>query len=211
MEDLLALYERPWDRRRPVVCLDEKPVNLHAEVRPSRPLRPGRPARRDYEYQRCGTANLFCAVEPKAGRHVIKATANRTSRQFAAMLRDLAAIYRGADTLDLVVDNLSTHRRKSLTDAYGPTIGGRLWERFCVHYTPKHGSWLNQAEIEISLVSRQCLGRQRIADLPSRRQATAAWARCANRRRTTINWTFDRRKARRVFRYKKKDFMRSET
>lgn len=211
MEDLLALYERPWDRRRPVVCLDEKPVNLHAEVRPSRPLRPGRPARRDYEYQRCGTANLFCAVEPKAGRHVIKATANRTSRQFAAMLRDLAAIYRGADTLDLVVDNLSTHRRKSLTDAYGPTIGGRLWERFCVHYTPKHGSWLNQAEIEISMVSRQCLGRQRLADLPSLRQATTAWARCANRRRTTINWTFDRRKARRVFRYKKKDFMRSET
>ena len=127
------------------------------------------------------------------------------------MLDDLAHRHRHATTIDLVIDNLNTHCCKSLTDTYGSTIGKQLWERFTVHYTPKHGSWLNQAEIEISLVSRQCRGQRRIADLPSLRRATAAWVRRANRHRTTINWTFDRRKARRVFRYKKKDVMRSKT
>jgi DDE superfamily endonuclease len=211
MEEVLALYERPVDPRRPVICLDEKAVSLHAAVRPSRAMRPGHPARRDYDYRRCGTANLFCAIEPKAGRHFIKATPNRTAAQFAAMLDDLAHRHRHATTIDLVIDNLNTHCCKSLTDTYGSTIGKQLWERFTVHYTPKHGSWLNPAEIEISLVSRQCLGQRRIADLPSLRRATAAWVRRANRHRTTINWTFDRRKARRVFRYKKKDVMRSKT
>ena len=210
MEAVLALYERPWNPREPVVCLDEKPVTLRADVRATRPARPRGLARRDYEYRRCGTANLFCAVEPKAGRHFVKATANRTARQFAGMLRDLSRAYPAAATVHLVVDNLSTHSRKSLTDRYGMAAGTRLWDRFTVHYTPKHGSWLNQAEIEISLVSRQCLGHRRIADLAELRRATAAWARRANRRRTRVNWTFDRRKARRVFRYKRPDITRSK-
>jgi hypothetical protein len=210
MEAVLALYERPWDPREPVVCLDEKPVTLRADVRAARSARPGRPARRDYEYRRCGTANLFCAVEPKAGRHFVKVTANRTARQFAGMLRDLSRAYPVAATIHLVVDNLSTHCRKSLTDRYGLAAGARLWDRFTFHYTPKHGSWLNQAEIGISLVSRQCLGRRRISDLPGLRRATAAWARRANRNCTTFNWTFDRRKARRLFRYRRSDIMRSK-
>ncbi len=146
--------------------MDEKPVVLHADVRPPRPMRPGRIARRDSEYQRRGTANVFCGVQPKAGRHFTKPTPNRSSPQFADYLVEIVASYPEADTIHLVMDNLSSHTRKALVDRFGEKIGGLLWERFTVHYTPKHGSWLNQAEIEISLFTRQCLGRRRIPVTP---------------------------------------------
>src|SRR5665647_418808 len=113
MEDVLALYERPLSEKEPVVCVDEKPVVLHADVRPARPMRPGQILRRDSEYKRCGTANVFCGVQPKA------------------------------DTIHLVMDNLSSHRRKAFVERFGEKIGGWLWDRFTVHYTPKHGSWLD--------------------------------------------------------------------
>jgi hypothetical protein len=204
MEDVLELFERPYNPEEPVVCLDEKPVTLHADVRPLSPAAPGREARRDNEYERRGTANLFCAVEPKAGRHFTYPTPNRSAVQFAQVAFDLAIQYPAVQTIHLVVDNLNIHRRKSLTDLLGEEIGGEVWDRFTVHYTPAHGSWLNQAEIEIGIVSRQCLGNRRIPDLQTLHREVRAWNRRMNQNRTTINWEFTRRAARLKFGYKRK-------
>ena len=211
MEDVLEAYEQPYDPQQPVVCLDEKPVTLHADVRPASPAKPGREARRDSEYERCGTANVFCAVEPKAGRHFTFPTPDRSAFEFAQVAFHLAIQYPQAETIHLVMDNLNIHRRKSLTDLYGVEVGGEIWDRFTVHYTPTHGSWLNQAEIEIGIFSRQCLGTRRIPDLKLLRREARAWNRRMNRARTKINWTFDRKAARRKFDYKRNSFMRSET
>ncbi|HYM07006.1 MAG TPA: transposase, partial [Terriglobales bacterium] len=147
--DVLETYERPYDPEEPVVCLDEKPVTLPADVRPALPAVPGREARRDNEYERCGTANVFCAVEPKAGRHFTFPTPDRS---FARVAFHLALQYPDAKTIHLGMDNLNIHRRKSLTDLLGGEVGGEVWDRFIVHYTPTHGSWLNQAEIEIAML-----------------------------------------------------------
>ncbi len=166
MEDVLALYEKPLSEEEPVVCIDEKPVMLHRDTRARLAVRPGRLARRDYEYKRCGTANVFCGAEPKAGRHFLKPTPDRAAAEFAEYLLKMVARYPDARTIHLVMDNPNTHGRKSLTDCYGEKLGGLLWKRFTVHYTPKHGSWLNQAEIEVSLLSRLCLGQRSIPDLP---------------------------------------------
>jgi hypothetical protein len=211
MEDVLETYERPYDPKQPVVCLDEKPVTLHAEVRPFSPAVPGREARRDNEYERRGTANVFCAVEPKAGRHFTFPTPDRSSPEFAQVIVELALQYPETDTIHLVMDNLNIHHRKSLTDLLGTELGREVWDRFTVHYTPTHGSWLNQAEIEIGIFSRQCLGNRRIPDLQTLRREAGAWNRRMNRARITINWKFDRKAARRKFGYKKKLFKRSET
>jgi DDE superfamily endonuclease len=210
MEDVLETYEKAYDSHQPVVCLDEKPITLHADTRPSTPVQPGKERRRDYEYQRCGTANAFCAIEPKAGRHFVFITPDRTAVQFAQALFHLAMAYPDAQTIHLVLDNLNIHCRKSLINFYGEEIGGQIWDRFTVHHTPKHASWLNQAEIQISLFSRQCLGNRRIADLPSLGREAAAWTRRANRKRITIQWTFDRKAARKVFGYKCIISMRSK-
>jgi transposase len=211
MEDVLETYERPYDPKEPVVCLDEKPVTLHADVRLASPAVPGREARRDNEYQRCGTANVFCAVEPKAGRHFTFPTPDRSAFQFAQVVYHLAIQYPEAETIHIVMDNLNIHRRKSLTDCYGTQVGGEIWDRFTVHYTPTHGSWLNQAEIEIGMFSRQCLGSRRIPDLRTLRRESRAWNRRINRARTMINWKFDRKAARRKFGYKAKSCKRSQT
>jgi len=209
MEDVLALYEKPLSEREPVVCIDEKPVVLHADVRAALRLRPGRLLRRDSEYKRCGTANTFCGVEPKAGRHFTKSTPDRSSPQFADYLLDIAEHYPGADTIHLVMDNLSSHGRKALLQRFGEKHGDWLWNRFTVHPTPKHGSWLNQAEIEISLFSRQCLGQRRIPSLAALRREARAWNRRMNRNRTTIDWQFTRTKARDKFGYKRNNITRS--
>jgi len=202
MEEVLSVYEKPLSASEPVVCVDEKPVVLHQEVRPPVPLKPGRVVRRDGEYQRCGTANVFCGVEPKAGRHFTKVTANRSSKRFADYLQRIAKHYPRARTIHLVMDNLNTHTRKAIVQRFGEKEGGPLWERFTVHYTPKHGSWLNQAEIEISLYARQCLGRRRIGDRAVLRQETLAWNRRVNRDQVMIQWKFTRKKARLKFGYK---------
>jgi transposase len=201
MEDVLALYEKPYDASEPVVCLDEKPVSLHRDVRPAIPAKPGSPAKRDNEYQRCGTANVFGVVEPKAGRHFTTATADRSGQQFACLIEYLTKRYAAALTIHLVMDNLNTHSSKSLIDRFGEEKGRRLWDRLTLHYTPKHGSWLNQAEIELSLYSRECLGTRRFPDLGLLQQETRAWKRQTDLKRTKINWTFTRRKARKIFSY----------
>jgi hypothetical protein len=211
MEDVLETYEQPYDPKEPVVCLDEKPVTLHADVRPASPAAPGREARQDNEYERRGTANVFCAVEPKAGRHFTYPTPDRSAVEFGQVVLDLAKRYPEADTIHLVMDNLNIHRRKSLADLLGKEIGGEVWNRFTVHYTPTHGSWLNQAEIEIGILSRQCLGSRRIPDLKTLRREVLAWNRRMNRARTKINWRFNRKAARRKFGYKWKSFKRSKT
>jgi hypothetical protein len=189
----------------------EKPVTLHADVRPASRAVPGREARRNSEYERRGTANVFCAVEPKAGRHFTFATPDRSAFQFAQVTFRLAMQYPEAETIHLVLDNLNTHRRKSLTVLYGKEIGGEIWDRFTIHYTPTHGSWLNQAEIGIGMFSRQCLGTRRIPDLKTLRRESRAWNRRMNRARTTINWKFDRKAARRNFGYEKNCSKRSTT
>ena len=211
MEDVLEIYERPYDQQQPVVCLDEKPITLHADVRPASPAAPGREARRDNEYERCGTANVFCAVEPKAGRHFTFATPDRSGFEFAQVAVTLALAYPEAKTIHLVLDNLNIHRRKALVDVFGAEMATEVWDRFTVHYTPTHGSWLNQAEIEIGMFSRQCLGKRRIPSLKILRAEARAWNRRMNRDRVKIAWKFDRMAARRKFGYKRKSFKRSET
>lgn len=211
MEEVLALYEKPQSEEEPVVCVDEKPVVLHAEVRPPRPLRPGRILRRDSEYKRQGAANVFCGVEPRAGRRFTRATANRSSPRFADYLVEIASHYPRAKTIHLVMDNLSSHTAKALTDSFGEQIGGWIWNRFTPHYTPRHGSWLNQAEIEISLLSRQCLGQRRIPTLADLERETEAWNCRMNHDRVLIDWRFARTKARRKFRYPRNYIMRSQT
>ena len=211
MEDVLEVYERPYDQQEPVVCLDEKPITLHADVRPASPVAPGREARRDNEYERCGTANVFCAVEPKAGRHFTFPTPDRSGFEFACVTVNLALAYPEAKTIHLVMDNLNIHRRKALTDAFGAEMAAQVWDRFTVHYTPTHGSWLNQAEIEIGMFSRQCVGKRRIPSLKVLKTEARAWNRRANRDRVKIAWKFDRKAARRKFGYNSKSFKRSRT
>ena len=210
-EDVLAVYEKPYRASEPVVCLDEKPVSLHADVRPSRPMHPGQVTRRDNEYKRCGTANLFCAVEPKAGRHFTFPTPDRSAAELAPVLGQIISSYPCAHTIHLVMDNLNIHGRKTLTDYFGEEQGGDLWNRLTVHYTPKHGSWLNQAEIEISLFARQCLGKRRISSLSLLRSEARVWNRTVNRNQVTIDWRFTRIKARQKFNYDKNSFMRLQT
>lgn len=202
MEDLLDLYEKPWSEKQPVFCLDEKPLQLLRDARPSKVTTNGS-RRHDYEYVRRGTANIFCGVEPRRGLHITKVTQTRSGEELAWMLLDVAAAYPDAKVIHLVMDNLSTHREKSLIATFGPVDGPRLWQRFKVHYTPKHGSWLNQAEIEISLVSRECLRNRRFADIEALRQATTAWSADANRRVRTFNWQFTSRDARCRLKYRR--------
>lgn len=209
MEDVLALYAKPYDPREPVVCLDEKPVTLHAEVGPRQAARPGVIAKRDSAYKRCGTANVFCAVEPQAGRHFTYPTPTRSGAEFAQVVAKLARSYPQARTIHLVVDNLNIHRRKPLVERFGEQRAAHLWERFSLHYTPIHGSWLNQAEIEIGLFSRQCLGTRRIKNLRTLRAEAKAWNRRINRDRVKINWKFSRQDARSVFHYQTNLFTQS--
>jgi transposase len=166
-------------------------------------------AKRDSEYRRCGTANVFCAVEPKAGRHYTRATPDRSAPEFSQFLAELALNYPKAKTIHLVLDNLNTHCRKSVVQHFGAVAGNHLWDRFSVHYTPKHGSWLNQAEIEISLFSRQCLATRRIPTLAQLRAETGAWNHQINEAQTKINWQFTRKDARRSLGYRKYFFKRS--
>lgn len=210
MEDVLRVYTRPYDPKQPVVCLDERPVVLREPSRPSIPMRPGRTRRSDYEYVRKGTANVFCVVEPKTGRRLTRATRRRTNRDFARMLRRISKAYPKAKRIHLVADNLSTHSEKACIETFGERQGRSLWRRFKVHFTPKHGSWLNAAEMEASLVGRQCLGKRHIPDLPTLKREVRAWRRVATREGLPIRWKFRVKDARRVFRYDGLKSRRSE-
>lgn len=201
MEDVLSLYARPHNRAEPVLCLDERPVQLLDPARPGLPIGPGKPPRSDYEYVREGTANIFCIVEPITGKRLTYASANRNGRSFARALLRIASRYYDVRRIHLVLDNLSTHSEKCVVQALGARNGGRLWRKFVVHYTPKHASWLNAAEMEASLVSRECLGSRRIGHLHTLKSQVAAWRRRAERDVRPIRWKFTVSDARRVFRY----------
>ena len=201
MEGLLRLFAKPENRLEPVVCLDERPVQLLDSKRAGSRARPGKLATFDYEYKRRGTANIFCVVEPRAGRRQTRATPNRTGKAFARTLKRIAKRYRAARTIHLVLDNLSTHSEKCVRDHFGDLAGKRLWKRFTVHYTPKHASWLNPAEMEVSLVSRECLGNRRLGTFKLLSREVAAWNRRADRARRRIDWKWRVSDARRVFRY----------
>lgn len=205
MEDVLDLYERPHDPKRPVVCLDEKPTQLLSDGRQSVLAKLGNGVKkRDYEYKRNGTANVFCAVEPKKGRYFNKVTERRTKIDFAKFLKKIANSYSYAEKIELVMDNLNTHHESSLIEHYGKDLGAKIWSRFDVHYTPKHASWLNQAEIAIGIYSRQCLGKDRTATIKELKTKSKAWNQRANKEKTVINWTFTKKKARKKFKYNKR-------
>jgi transposase len=189
MEDVLNTLAKPLDFKEPVVALDERPVQPHGSARPDTPMAPGRPKRRDYEYVRRGTANVFCIVEPKAGRHLTHATKTRKGPRFAAAMKRIADAYPRARTIHIIMDNLSTHREKSLTDRWGFKYGRQLWARFTVHYTPKHGSWLNMAELELGILAGQCLDR-RLPDRETLEQEVAAWVATRTAAVRTIDWRF---------------------
>jgi DDE superfamily endonuclease/Homeodomain-like domain len=201
MEDILALYERPLDPQIPLLCLDEKPIQLLEDVRPPSGIVPGRCKRVDYEYKRNGICNVFCAVEPRRGKYFTEVTSQRRAEDFARFLAALARRYASSQKILLVLDNLNTHRLESLLGCFGQEKAKQLWERFEIHYTPKHGSWLNQAEIAINIYARQCLGRSRIPDRETLRKRTKAWTAIVNRRKVTINWHFTRQEAREKFDY----------
>lgn len=202
MEDVLDVYKRPYNEKKPVVCIDEKPVPLMGDTRERiLPKEDGGVLKKDYEYSRSGAVNVFCAVEPKAGAYMNVVTKRRTEKDFAKFLKKVSSKYEHAETIVLVMDNLSTHSKKSLTDFYGEIEGSILWETFEVHYTPIHGSWLNQAEIAIGMYSRQCLGDGRIGTLENLKLETKAWNQIANRKKIEINWRFTKSKARKSLGY----------
>jgi hypothetical protein len=190
MEDVLDVYARPHDEKRPVVCVDEGGKQLIGEVREPLPVRPGEPAKQDYEYQRNGMANLFMAVEPLKGARHVEVTQRKTAVDFARFLRVVSdELYPDCEKVVLVCDNLNTHTKASLYEAFEPAEARRLAERFEWHHTPKHGSWLNVAECELSVVARQCLDR-RIPDLETLTREVAAWERARNAAQVKVDWQF---------------------
>lgn len=204
MEALLDLYEKPHDPRRPVVCLDEKPVALLSDKLKRLPAqKPGQVLLKDYEYTRSGSANVFCTVEPRAGRYINKVTESRDGLEFSVFLTELANQYKSADKIVLVMDNLSTHSLDVLKRHMNESLAEQVWNRFEIYYTPKHASWLNQAEIAIGMYSRQCLGDGRVGNLSELRKKTAAWNKAANDKGQTIHWRFTKSKARKSFGYSK--------
>jgi hypothetical protein len=190
MEDVLEVYHRPHDPGRPLVCLDETSKQLVAETRQPLPIRPGRPARYDYEYKRNGVANLFMLFAPLEGWRHVKITQSRAAIDYAYALRDIADIhFANACKIVLVQDNLNTHVPASLYEAFQPHEARRLVERFEWHYTPKHGSWLNLAESELAVLSGQCLDR-RIEDAAALARQVKAWLSRRNANHTKANWRF---------------------
>ena len=196
MEDVLELYEEMYDARRPVVCFDEKSVQLVAETRVPSAVRLGRPQRYDYEYERRGTANVFMAVEPLGGWRHVAVTGRRTKVDFAAQMQQLVDVhYPAAERIRVVMDNLNTHKPASLYEAFPPAEARRLLRRLEFHYTPKHASWLDMAEIELSVLTTQCLNR-RIPDRESLERDIAAWQRQRNQAGIPVKWRFTLQQAR---------------
>ena len=196
MEDVLDVYTRTHNPARPLVCLDETSKQLVAETRTPEPMRPGQPERHDYEYKRNGTANLFMMFAPLEGWRHVEVTERRTAVDYAKILRDLSDIhFPNAEKILLVQDNLNTHTPASLYEAFEPAEARRIADRFEWHYTPKHGSWLNLAESELAVLSRQCLDR-RIPDATTLRTEVDAWCTRRNTYNAKANWHFSSADAR---------------
>jgi len=196
MEEVLEVYTRPYDPRFPQVCMDEVAKQLLRDAREPLPMQPGQPKRVDYEYEREGVVNLFLFCEPLAGKRWVAVTDRRTRVDWAHQLKELVDVrYPEAERIVLVCDNLATHTPASLYEAFPPAEAKRLADKLEFHYTPKHGSWLNVAEIELSVLSRQCLDR-RVPDVATLQAEVAAWQERRNRAATKVNWRFTTEDAR---------------
>ena len=196
MEDVLDVYHRPYDEKRPLVCLDEASKQLIGETVQPLPAEPGQPERFDSEYVRNGTANLFMISEPLLGWRAVRVTERRTAKDFAEVVRWLVEeVHPEAEKIVLVMDNLNTHKLASLYEAFPPERARRIADRLEIHHTPKHGSWLNMAEIELSVLSRQCLDR-RIESMAAMRNEVAAWEEARNEEQVEVRWQFTTAEAR---------------
>jgi hypothetical protein len=190
MEDVLDVYKRPYDPKRPQVCMDETTKQLLADGQEPLPAKPGHPERYDYEYEREGVANLFMFFEPLAGKRHVKVTDHRTKKDWAEAMRELSDVYYpDAEVIVVVLDNLNTHSPASFYEAYEPEEARRLVNRFEFHHTPKHGSWLNMAEIELGVLIRQCLSR-RIPDQTILENEVNAWQADRNAKVVKVDWRF---------------------
>lgn len=195
MEKVLDVYRRPYDPKFPVICMDESPRQLIDEVKTTIPAAPGRPTRYDYEYRRHGVCNVFMANEPLAGKRMVKITERKTKQDWARFIAEVEECYKNAEKITLVMDNLNTHRPGALYEALPPDQAKKLWDRFDFVYTPKHGSWLNMAEIELNVLIRQCLNR-RIPDMATVAAEVEAWQNQRNTQNAVINWQFTAKDAR---------------
>ncbi len=189
MERVLDIYKRILNPEYPVVCMDESPKQLIAETKVPILASPGRPAIHDYEYKRCGVCNIFLACEPLAGKRMVKITERRKKSDWAYFIEDIAKKYKSAKKIILVMDNLNTHTPGSLYETFQPEKAKNLWDRFEFVYTPKHGSWLNMAEIELNVINGQCLNR-RIDNIGTIKRESFAWQKHRNNKGAKVNWQF---------------------
>ncbi|HUD44442.1 MAG TPA: IS630 family transposase [Patescibacteria group bacterium] len=202
MQNVLEVYERPYNPRKPVVCLDEKSKQLLKDTRVIIAGKPGKSTRADYEYERNGTCNLFVAVEPKRGKRIVRVTKRRTKKDYASFIKYLVThVYKKAKKIVLVEDNLNTHNKQTLIEVLGVKEGNKIARKIEWHFTPKHASWLDQAEIEIHALEQQCLNR-RIPDFHTMQSEVAAWVKKRNQNECKINWQFTREKAKEKFKLK---------
>jgi hypothetical protein len=196
MEDVLEVYTRPYDPSRPQVCMDETSKQLLRDAHQPLPMEPGQPQRQDYEYERGGVVNLFMFMEPLAGRRWVDVTEHRTKTDWAHRIKELVDVrYPEAEQIVLVMDNLNTHTPASLYEAFEPTEARRLADKLEIHHTPKHGSWLNMAEIELSVLSRQCLQR-RVPNFETLHREAQAWQQRRDEKGVKIEWRFSAEDAR---------------
>ncbi len=195
MEMVLDVYKRSYDPLRPVVCMDESPRQLIWNTREILPIKPGRPAREDYEYECCGVCNIFMALEPLAGKRFVKVTERRTKQDWAIFLEDIASLYTHTEKITLVMDNLNIHSTGSLYETFMPAKARKLSERIEFIFTPKHGSWLNMAEIELNVLVKQCLSR-RMESVEEMKKAVNCWQASRNTLGAKIDWQFTTEQAR---------------
>lgn len=195
MEMVLDVYKRPFDPLYPVVCMDESPKQLIAETKVPIPASPGKAAKQDYEYKRCGVCNVFLSCEPLAGKRTVKITERKTRLDWACFIEEIADQYESAEKITLVMDNLNTHNPGAHYESFSPDKAKALWDRFQFVYTPKHGSWLNMAEIELNVLTGQCLKR-RIDHIDIVKKEVAAWQKARNNKGAKVNWQFTAEDAR---------------
>ena len=195
MERVLDVYKRPYNPKYPVVCMDESPKQLIAEGRPKQKMRPGQETRVDYEYIRHGMVNVFMANEPLLGNRITQITEHKTMKEWAHFIKMIAGYYSAAEKITLIMDNFKTHVAAAFYDTFEPKEAKRLWDRFEFIYTPKHGSWLNMAEIELHVLNGQCLNRH-ISTMAEVEEEVKAWQEARNNKKSKINWQFTTKDAR---------------
>lgn len=196
MEQVLDVYKRPYDKDFPIVCMDESPKQMIKETKIPIPMKPGSDAKMDFEYERCGVANIFIASEPIKGKRYVDVTERKTKKDWAIFIKYIAdECYKNANKIILVMDNLATHKASALYETFEPEEAKRIWDRFEFVYTPKHGSWLNMAEIELRVLMGQCLNR-RIDNMKTMKEEVKAWESHRNNKKAVINWRFTTHDAR---------------